>query len=478
MKNHLLIISLLILNYNPMQAQPLDDKTNQFFKGATSFSGDTKKEIKRKFGIEKQYIERAKQNIEKYRKGNASILFIDTHGKPIKNLKIQLNQTTQDFLFGNLSEEIFDLSPEDAIKFEERFTALFNFTELTVKWEPYEPNQGKPEWEKLQEKLDWCKKNNITPKGHTLGWTHRAGTPNWLLKLPFEMANGLYKARIENLVGGFKNQITMWDVVNEPINTIPWEIALKDTIYAKAVIDDGVRYNTENITLDETLPWIEKSFKWAAEANKNGDFILNEFYLIAKPEIREKFYLLMKALKRKNIPVTGIGIQAHEPREMWFSPIDLINTYDRMNEFGLPLHITEFIPQSSGKAIKGGWREGIWTEKAQAEFAEQFYTLTFGYPSIESIHWWGLSDSAIWLRKGGLLDKEFNPKPVYNSLLKLIKEEWMTKNLKMISDSNGEISFRGFYGNYEVQIEDESGKISKKYIHLKEGRINIFQFDL
>jgi GH35 family endo-1,4-beta-xylanase len=476
--NALIIIAFLVSSYHSIQAQSTDDKVKQLTKGITSFSGGTDEEIKRNIGVEKHYLELAKQNIEKYRKGNATVLITDDKGKPVKNLKIELNQTTQDFLFGNLSEEVINLLPEEAIKFEERFVALFNFTELTVKWEPYEPKQGKPEWQKLQEKLDWCLKNNITPKGHTLGWTHRAGTPDWLLKLPLEMANELYKARIHNLVGGFKNQIKIWDVVNEPVNTIPWESALKDTIYAEAKIDDGVRYNTENITLEETLPWIEKSFEWAAEANKNGDFILNEFYLIAKPDIREKFYLLLKELKNKNIPVTGIGIQAHEPREMWFSPIDLIKTYDRMNEFGLPLHITEFIPQSSGKTITGGWREGTWTENAQAEFAEQFYTLTFGYPSIASIHWWGLSDKNIWLKGGGLLDKEYNPKPVYNRLLKLIKEDWMTKNLKMKSNHKGEVSFRGFYGDYEVEIEDESGNVYRKNVHLKEGSENIFTFNL
>lgn len=471
MKKLNVIFSLLLFLFCNIKLQGQSNDINYF-------NGKTRDEVREQIAIEKKYFEEANNNIELFRKGNASLSFVDANGNPIKNLKIELNQITQDFLFGNLSEEIIDLSNEEATKFEEKFTALFNFTEITVKWQPYEPEQGRPEWYKLQKKLDWCRKNGITPKGHALGWTHRAGTPDWLLKLPVETANDLYWARIQNLVGGFKDQIKMWDVVNEPINTIPWEMALMDTITEEAKIDDGSRYDTKNISLHQTLPWIENSYLWAAEADKNGDFILNEFYLIAKPEIREKFYRLMEELQTKKIPVTGIGIQAHEPRDIWFSPIELIKTFDRMDGFGLPLHITEFIPQSSGKPITGGWRKGTWTEEAQADYAEQFYTLSFGYPSMASIHWWGLSDKDIWLKGGGLLDENYDPKLVYDRLFKLIKQEWMTKNLKLRTNQNGEVSFRGFYGNYQLTVIQSNGNSKSYQLHLAKGTDNNFRFQL
>ena len=443
-------------------------------KSGFTFSGQTEAEIAKKAALEKEYLAKARQNIEAHRKGDASLTFVDAAGQPLKNAKVEINQLSQDFLFGNLSEEMFSprLTPEEVKKFQDRFTALFNFTELTVKWGPYEPVQGKPEWQKLQQKLDWCKQNGVTPKGHTIGWTNMSGTPAWLLKLPHAMATDLYKARIHNLVGGFKNQIHMWDVVNEPVTTVPWEKALQDSIFGESKIDEGSRYNVKDITLEETLPWVENSYRWAKEADPKGDFILNEFYVIAKPSVREKFYQLLKTLQQRNAPVTGIGIQAHEPREMWFSPVEIQATFDKYQELNLPLHITEFIPQSSGKAITGGWREGVWTEDAQAEFAEQFYTLAFGHPSMVSIHWWGLSDRMIWLKGGGLLDKDFNPKPVYTRLLQLIKEDWMTKNLSLTTDKTGEVNFRGFYGNYQVTITKPDGNKQTTSMHLREKAVN------
>src|SRR4051794_26094231 len=91
--------------------------------------------------IEQEYMSQAKQDIEKYRKGDASITINDANGKLLKNVQVEVNQVSQDFLFGNLSEEVLGpgITASDSAKFTERFKALFNFTELTVKWQPYEP---------------------------------------------------------------------------------------------------------------------------------------------------------------------------------------------------------------------------------------------------------------------------------------------------------------------------------------------------
>jgi len=108
---------------------------------ALILSGSIVAQSPEKTKIEQELLVKARQNIEKYRKGNASVVFTDSKGIPIKDIKVEINQTTQDFLFGNLSEEIFRLSADDAAKFQEKFTGLFNYTELTVKWWNYEGQQ-------------------------------------------------------------------------------------------------------------------------------------------------------------------------------------------------------------------------------------------------------------------------------------------------------------------------------------------------
>lgn len=453
-------------------AQPTGKKIAEQAAAATT-SGDSLGNQRSR--IEAEYLNRARANIEKYRKGDARIQFTDATGKPIRKLSITINQVSQDFLFGNLVFELARFGAKEPYKvdlYKERFKALFNFAVLPYYWANYERKPGMPEWKRNQEAIDWCRSTGITTKGHPLGWTSPSGTPKWLMQLPPKVAGEVYKARIINTVLGLKGQVDTWDVVNEPVNTVPWETALSDTANT-----NDFRYDVKNVSIDTIVPWVEKSFKWAHEANPDGNYILNEYFTLAIPKVRERFYALIKELKKRNTPISGIGIQAHEPREMWFSPVDVYKTLDLYGEFGLPIHITELIPQSSGKDITG-WRTGKWTEDAQAEFARQFYTLAYGHPAIASINWWGLSDKNIWLKGGGLLDEDYKPKPVYNTLMKLIKEDWMTKNLSQSTDKAGNVSFRGFYGNYQIVVTKPDGSEQTMDVHLGEKANNQWTFTL
>jgi endo-1,4-beta-xylanase len=97
---------------------------------------------------------------------------------------------------------------------------------------------------------------------------------------------------------------------------------------------------------------------------------------------------------------------------------------------------------------------------------------------MASITWWGLSDKSIWLKGGGLLDIDYNPKPVYTRLHKLIKEDWMTKNVKLTTDNNGQANFRGFYGKYQIKITKPDGSIMVFDAHLAEKANNRWEFKL
>jgi endo-1,4-beta-xylanase len=425
--------------------------------------------------IEREYLARATAGIEEHRKGDAVLRIVDEAGRPVEGVTITVEQTTQDFHFGNLLFPLAgfggdDSGPQEVYK--ERFMALFNYGVLPFYWSAYERTPGKPRWEVTQQVAEWCASSGILCKGHPLGWTHPAGTPDWFLELPEKDAWDVYKARILNTVGGFRGAIDIWDVVNEPVNTVPLDFVIGDTAAADYRIGEGNRYQVRGIGLEQVVPWVEKSFRWAHQANPDGDFILNEFGQEVIPEVRERFYRLVEELQRRQVPLTGIGIQAHEPRERWITPVELYATLDEYTRLNLPIHITEFIPQSSGKEITGGWREGRWTEEAQAEFAVQFYTLAFGHPSVASITWWGLSDAGIWLEGGGLLDKDYRPKLVYERLQKRIREEWMTRNLVVTTNGDGAARFRGFFGKYDVKLTRPDGSAEQLEIHLRKGEAN------
>ena len=62
---------------------------------------------------------------------------------------------------------------------------------------------------------------------------------------------------------------------------------------------------------------------------------------------------------------------------------------------------------------------------------------------------------------------DLSPKPAYFKLKELLQKTWHTEET-LVSDGEGSVSFRGFYGDYRVEIEDTHGtrayavKLSKK----------------
>jgi endo-1,4-beta-xylanase len=396
---------------------------------------------------EKDIFKKAKSNIEKYRKGNFSLVLKGN----IKNVEVEVQQISHEFLFGCI---IFDLvnhgrAPQDENLFKERFKQLFNFAVFPFYWAGYETKEGETKEKIIKEVVAWCAANRITAKGHPLAWTHTAGTPGWLADYSVEETKQLQLNRIHDIVDAFKNHIKIWDVLNEAIHTVNWEVAIKEN---SAGQDN--RYVGQNFMSDKT-GFIDSCFQQAHKANPDAQLILNEFDIVYNENSRQRFYDLLKTLTEIDTPVTGIGIQAHEPCKgrVYYSPEQIWATFETYSDFNLPLHITELIPVSNGDSIMGGYTTGIWTEQAQAEFAEMIFTLSFGYPLVQSVNWWGFSDRNIWQPKGGLVDENLNPKPVYETLDRLINRDWKTSFTGLKPNSEGEVSFRGFKGDYLIKVK-------------------------
>jgi len=394
--------------------------------------------------VEAELLKKAQSNIEQYRKGNAIIQFKTAEGKPIRHAEVEVTQVGHDFLFGCI---IFDLvwtqDPYRPELYKRRFGDLFNFAVFPFYWGRYEPQQGMTMQGKVLDVVKWCQANGITAKGHPLVWTNRSGVPKWLKEYPPEKTEELLLGRVKREVSSFANQIDIWDVVNEPVNVRTW-----DHVEARDYIKEPI---------DKIADYVEKAFKAAHQANPKAHLILNEYNTIARKDVRDRFYQLVLELKRRKTPISGLGIQAHEPREHWYPPREVWATFDHLASLGYPLHITEFIAQSGGKSITGGWRKGTWTENTQADFAEQFYKLSFGHPAVVSINWWGLSDRRIWLPGGGLITKEYEPKTVYERLRRLVHQEWKTK-ISALTDEEGMVKVRGFYGKYAVTLNIREAK--------------------
>jgi endo-1,4-beta-xylanase len=99
-------------------------------------------------------------------------------------------------------------------------------------------------------------------------------------------------------------------------------------------------------------------------------------------------------------------------------------------------------------------------EQRQAQEVVLHYKTLLAHPAVQAITWWDLSDGG-WLNApAGLLRKDHLPKPAYDELLKLVKGEWWLPSTKFITDANGQITFNGFLGEYELSIGDQKTNFS------------------
>jgi endo-1,4-beta-xylanase len=428
-----------------------------------------------------EILQKASDNIEPYRKGSAYIQFKKPSGEALQGAEIEVVQDRQDFLFGNLA---FDLVWGESYQpelFKQRFLEIFNFAIFPFYWSYYEKTPGMTEWRRALPALEWCLANGITPKGHPLVWPYDAGVPEWLYDMPEGSVEALIKSRVLNTVKGFEKYIQAWDVTNEAVNHISWDEAVSQGFrpkYHDTSLWRGIPVAgsfKRKIPIKQAADWVEKSFRWAYAANPRATLILNDYNQEIELDVRQRFFELVQELQARQVPVSGIGLQVH-PVDYWLTPQEIWDTLEMYAPLNVPIHITELHQPAWEHEIEGGWRQGKWNVDVQAEYVEQLYRVFYGHPSVVSINYWGLSDRNIWIEGAGLIDAEYHPKPVFKALKKLIKTEWTTPAFTTHTDAEGKISFRGFYGLYDLVVRQPGQKYLTYPLHLAKHSENTFVF--
>ena len=392
-----------------------------------------------------EILDQAEARIEKHRKSDAVLKLAGPDGKLLQSgMAVKIEQKRHKFLFGC---NIFKLNrcrtPEDNAAYEKRFAALLNFATLPFYWWNYERRQGQPDDERTDEIIRWCRAHNITTKGHPLAWNYV--DPRWLQDDP-DKAMQLQMKRIGRCVQRFRNDVDIWDVVNEA------------THYDRQQVEKQAPVLTEAIRRMGIGAYVREAFKTAHKANPQATLIINDYRTDPAFEKKVIAELLDETGK---LLYDVIGIQSHMHSGYW-SVKKTWEVCERFAKYGKPLHFTETTLISG----KQGWElskerkdpnfrwistpEG---EKRQARQVTEFYRILFSHPAVEAITWWDFTDQNAWQSApAGLLREDMTPKPAYLELKKLIKDKWWTRTTATICE-DGQARFHGFFGDYRVTID-------------------------
>ncbi len=377
---------------------------------------------------EEEALDAARAAISGVRTSEARVTVTDPDGNPLPEVTVDAVLERHAFLFGaNILMFGRFGSPLENRVYKQRFEELFNFATIGFYWKAFELEKGKARFSYTDEIVQWCREHNITPKGHPLLWNYDIMYPAWSEGFPPEAEQ---RARVESIVTHYKDDIRYWDVVNEPSRL------------------GGVD--------------LEKAYRWAHEANPEAALLVNDFGIL--PGGYPAFYELLEGLIAKGVRVDAVGMQAHAPPDAAFPLHWVRRVLDQYGKLGRPVHITEFLPISSGIPVTMATWRGKWDEDTQAAYARDFYTLCFAHPAVEAITWWDLSDAGAWLQGGGLLREDLTKKPVYDALHKLLHETWHTREAGT-TDEKGRFAFAGFQGTYRVAAEKD-GKTAEGVFEL------------
>ena len=429
---------------------------------------------------------RVTEGIERYRKGDGRITIVDKDGNPVPNTKIKLTQKSHEFRFGANIFMLDELeSDEKNAVYKKAFADVFNMATLPFYWDALEPERGNPRYAKNSSKvyrrpspdlcIEFCKQHGIEPREHALAYD--AFFPKWLYGASVTEVKRELERRYAEISERYADKIPTIEVTNE----MAWDKG-KTAFY-------------------DEHDFVEWCFRLAEKYFPNNQLCINEGTgLVWQDRCRasDKYYAYIEANMLKGARIDAIGMQYHlfnkkeeeyEKTRLTLNPQSLYKHMDLYSNFGKPIQITEVtVPAYSWEAED---------EELQAEIIEKLYSIWFSHPNVEQIIYWNLVDgyAHLWNPNleeikasqgnmtlgenyyyGGLLRFDLSPKPAYYKIKELLQEKWHTE-AGVIADEKGESSFRGFYGDYEIEIETESGTETKN-ITLSKNSENKFTFSI
>lgn len=406
---------------------------------------------------------RAADAIEKYRKGWCKLRFVDADGNPISGKKVTVNQTTHDFKYG---ANIFMLdefqSPEDNATYRENFKKYFNLATVPFYWDGLEPTEGKPRFAKDSEKVyrrpapelcvEYCEESGIDAKLHCL--VYESFLPDWLPKSDMAAMEKLYEERFRQISERYAGRLFEFEVINELLGEAGW---------------------TKQSVISEKRDIVEWAFKLARKYFPDDVLVFNEGNPInaaARQDYRSTYFMMLENALLKGVEVDKVGLQHHEfcgataktaddyekivkKGGKMFDPYELFKGLDIFAELGLPLELTEVTVPTFGETEED--------EELQADLLEVLYTVCFGHPSVDTVVYWNVPDGYAYAAqgrnwnenqcRGGLWHHDLTPKKSAERLWELFNKKWHT-DLELTTDENGYVEFRGFYGDYTVEIDD------------------------
>ena len=303
-----------------------------------------------------------------------------------------------------------DIEPE----FEEIHKTQFNVVvaENEMKFDATEPAENEFNYTKGDKMVKYAEANGLRVRGHALAW--HSQVPGWVNNYSGQKEKllAVLKNHIDSVVGHWKGKVAEWDVVNEAIND-----------------DYNADWRSTNSVWYEGIgpEFLDSAFVWAHAADPDAELCYNDYSLEWGLREQSKASFVVEQVKRwkeNGIPITCVGTQTHIEISHETTPQNVRALAKALAELDVTLNITEL---DIGFPLGSADQLGAADYAKQGHLYRQFMDVFLEEPNMGEFVIWGLTDAHSWLdgqqgkTQGLLYDKQYNPKPAYDSVMASLK---------------------------------------------------------
>lgn len=359
----------------------------------------------------------AADRIDKFRKGDLTVLVTDSSGRPIPAASVHIQLKRLAFGLGTcVTAEHLTGNSDNDLRYQKIVAQYFNQAvfENDMKW--YSTWAGIPP--QVDQAMDWLENRHMAVRGHNLVWPSWKWSPRELQAFqndPAELGRRTSQ-HITDMVTHFRGRLFEWDVVNE--------------VFANHDLVDLL--GGPNVMID----W----FKLAHQADPNCQLYINDYGIFDGGAINphaDAYYDTIKFLKDSGAPVDGIGIQSHFASDLP-SPMHLLNVLDHFSQLGLPIESTEVSLDLTDRQL-------------QADYLRDYVTTMFSHPNVKGVMLWGFWAGRHWRPEGALYALDWTPRPIAQAWIDLVTKQWTTDET-LPTDDRGTAQTRGFCGTYDLTV--------------------------
>jgi endo-1,4-beta-xylanase len=245
--------------------------------------------------------------------------------------------------------------------------------ENSMKWGSLQPTSDKLwDFTEADRVVAAAKAARQSIKGHALVW-HQQLPPFVTDALSKKELERAIERNIDKVVGRYRGEVRAWDVVNEALAD---DGTLRDSIFSRKLGAD----------------FIADAFERAHRADPRADLFYNDYGIEIANAKSDAVYELVRQLKKKRVPIDGVGFQMHIDARFPPTEAQLRENFKRFDDLGLSINVSEMDVQV---------RNVIGTRADKLALQKQIYHRVVAAcvktDGCEAITTWGFTDKYSWI---------------------------------------------------------------------------------